>query len=107
MAIGDIDRNAYILTEGGKKGAAMATLGYRAIPLPGVDMGAKAGTDELIDCISELPRDADIVIAFDGDTEQSKRDGVARSTSRLIRLLKAAGFTSVRVATGSLNQAKA
>ena len=97
--VGDIARKAYILAEGGKKAGCVATLGYRTIPLPGVDMGAKSGTDELIPAIDALHRDSDIVIAFDSDTKESTIEGVARSTARLGRLLKNAGFTSIRVAS--------
>ena len=96
--IGDITRNTYVINEGGKKTGCTVTLGYRGIPLPGVDMGAKSGTDELIPAINGLHRDADIVIAFDSDSEQSTIEGVARSTARLGRLLQKAGFTSIRVA---------
>ena len=96
--IGELSRKTYVINEGGKKGGVAATLGYRAIPLPGVDMGTQAGTDELIPVLENLHRDADIVIAFDSDAEESTREGVARSINRLGKLLMAAGFTSVRVA---------
>ena len=92
-------RDTTVICEGAKKGGAVATIGYTAIPLPGVDMAAATGTDELIPAIDGLPRDADIVIAFDSDEAPATIEGVARSTSRLIRLLKLAGFTSVRVAS--------
>ena len=106
--VGDLARKAYVITEGGKKAACAATLGYRAIPLPGVDMGAMSGTDELIPAINELHRDADIVIAFDVDAEESKRDGVARSTNRLIRLLKGRQALHPFVwGNGRLNRARA
>ena len=92
-------RDTTVICEGAKKGGAVATIGYTAIPLPGVDMAAATGTDELIPAIDGLPRDADIVIAFDSDEAPATIEGVARSTSRLIRLLKAAGFSSVRIAS--------
>ena len=104
--IGSIKRESYIINEGAKKAAASATLGYRAIGLPGVDMATISGTDSLIPAIAGLHRDADIVIAFDSDKEQSTRDGVARSIARLGRLLTAAGFTSVRVASWDASAGK-
>ena len=97
--IGDLKRNSYVLIEGAKKAACAATLGYRAIPLPGVDMATISGTNDLIPAITNLHPDSDIVIAFDSDEKESTREGVARSIARLGRLLREAGFTSVRVAS--------
>lgn len=97
--VSDLDRKTYVLTEGSKKAGCAVTLGYRVVPLPGVDMGAIKGTGGLIPAIDGLHRDADIIIAFDCDDKESTREGVARSTGRLGRLLKNAGFTSIRVAT--------
>ena len=53
-------RDTTVICEGAKRGGAVATIGYTAIPLPGVDMAAATGTDELIPAIDGLPRDADI-----------------------------------------------
>lgn len=90
------------ITEGGKKAGCLASLGFAALPLPGVDMGAykNEGDSTLIPAIAELPRDTKLVITFDQDKELSKRQGVAASASRLARLLEDAGF-SVFVASWS------
>ena len=76
-----------VITEGGKKAGAVATTGYTALPLPGVDMGSFKVGDAAPDLIPALQQLVDagcqLVIAFDQDKEKNKRVGVARSASRL------------------------
>ncbi|MGI8935074.1 MAG: DUF3854 domain-containing protein [Phormidesmis sp.] len=88
-----------LITEGGKKAAAAATLGYEAIPLPGVDMGSRKdsyGTTELIPVLAEQVADgATFAIAFDQDSQKSKRRGVAGSLARLAEQLQQAGASVI------------
>lgn len=84
-----------LVPEGGKKAAAAASLGYEALPLPGVDMGSfKQGLAEpdLIPVLAELVAEgATIAIAFDQDSDKKKRRGVAGSLARLAEQLEQAG----------------
>ena len=97
-------QNIVVVTEGGKKGGAVATVGITALPLPGVDMGAFKDENDayhLIPTLAALPRDTALVIAFDQDSKLSKRKGVAKSARRLAGLLTQNGFTTIRVAKWS------
>ncbi len=84
-----------LITEGGKKAAAAATIGYEAAPLPGVDMGSfKQGLAEpdLIPVLAKLVADgATFAIAFDQDSQKNKRRGVAGSLARLAEKLEQSG----------------
>ena len=97
-----------ILTEGGKKAGAAATIGYETMPLPGVDMGffSQDGDCILIPALAELAaQGCQFVIAFDQDTKKAKRRGVAGSTARLARLLIEAGC-EVKIADWGYKAAK-
>ena len=100
-----------VIAEGGKKAAALASIGYEAIALPGVDMGAHkadgdhAETKELIPALKQLVDEgASFVIAFDQDKKAATRKGVARSLSRLGKLLS--DSCPVTVATWAHKQGK-
>ena len=81
-----------IVTEGAKKAAAAATLGYESIGFPGVDMGKVSGSDELIPVLAKLAiKGATIAIAFDKDKKTETKKGVANSLLRLATALENAG----------------
>lgn len=84
-----------IITEGAKKAAAAVTLGYLAVPLPGVDMGTfrqGLGNPELIPVLAGLVTgDYALVVAFDQDKVLAKRRGVAGSVARLAETLESSG----------------
>ena len=97
-----------ILTEGGKKAGAAATIGYETMPLPGVDMGffGQDGDRALIPALAELAgQGCQFVIAFDQDAKKSKRRGVAGAVARTARLLIEAGC-AVSVADWGYKSAK-
>lgn len=81
-----------VITEGGKKAGALATLGYEAIALAGIDMGTISGSAELIPVLAELAAEGCVfVIAYDQDSQKKKRRGVSGSLVRLAEPLVAAG----------------
>ena len=91
----------YVVIEGGKKAGCAASIGYAALPLPGVDMFAhkdERGAYHLIPAVDALPRDSVLVVAFDKDSKPSTKKGVAQSIRRLAGLLKQKGFEHIRVA---------
>ena len=93
-----------VVTEGAKKAAAAASLGYRSIGLPGVDMGSYRDADDnvcLIPCLQELAEaGATIAIAYDQDAQRNKRRGVAQSGIRLATAYEAAGGCACFVTWG-------
>lgn len=84
-----------VVTEGGKKAAALATAGFEAIGLPGVDMGSYTEgciKGNLIGVLQDAVNDgATLVIAFDQDTAKRTRQGVANSAARLVTHIEDAG----------------
>ena len=91
-----------IIVEGSKKAAAAATLGYEAIALPGVDMGAYKVSGEhadkkvLIPVLQKLVNEgASFIVAYDQDSKLATRKGVARSAIRLGELLSGEGPVKV------------
>ena len=91
----------YVIVEGGKKAGCAASIGFTALPLPGVDMFAFRDDNSayhLIPAVEALPRDVVLVIAFDKDSKPSTKKGVALSARRLAGLLKQKGFEHIRVA---------
>ena len=76
-----------VITEGGKKAAAAATIGYESVGLPGVDMGS-FGDGQLIPVLAELAAEGcTFAIAYDQDSRKATRRGVAGSLARLAALL--------------------
>ena len=94
-------KSIYVIVEGAKKGGCAASIGFTALPLPGVDMFAfrdERGAYHLIPAVDALPRDSVLVIAFDRDKKLATKKGVSQSTRRLAGLLKQKGFKHIRVA---------
>lgn len=90
-----------VITEGTKKAGAVATLGYEAIALPGVDMGLCAETKALIPALAELATEGvTFAIAFDQDSQKKKRRGVAGSLARLAAVLVESGCPVIVPAWG-------
>jgi hypothetical protein len=75
------------ITEGGKKGGALASIGYEGVALPGVDMGTYtegSALPELIPAPKGLAEAGySFVFCFDQDCKKEKRRGVAGSLARL------------------------
>ncbi|MEY4808231.1 MAG: hypothetical protein RLZZ206_2620, partial [Cyanobacteriota bacterium] len=98
-----------VVTEGGKKAAALLSAGVPAVALPGVDNGAKrtgdksadgrrTGPVELLPDLAALPwskRRAWVLFDW-SDSERGRRD-VARAARRLGRHLRTAGAAVVEV----------
>lgn len=84
-----------VITEGSKKAAAAATLGYEAIGLPGVTMGEfKEGlaAPQLIPVLKALAEEGCIfAIAFDADKKKATQKNVALATFKLAQSLSAYG----------------
>ncbi|MGK7913118.1 MAG: MobF family relaxase [Synechococcus sp.] len=81
-----------VITEGSKKGMALASAGYIAISLPGVWNGARKATDDLPErLIPELEKFAtagrQIYFAFDADTKQSTVEQVNKAIHRTAGLM--------------------
>ncbi|MGK7911152.1 MAG: MobF family relaxase [Synechococcus sp.] len=81
-----------VITEGSKKGMALASAGYIAIAFPGVWNGARKATDDLPErLIPELEKFAtagrQIYFAFDADTKQSTVEQVNKAIHRTAGLM--------------------
>ncbi|MEM8714266.1 MAG: MobF family relaxase [Cyanobacteria bacterium P01_G01_bin.4] len=81
-----------VITEGSKKGMALASAGYIAIALPGVWNGARKATDDLPErLIPELEKFAtagrQIYFAFDADTKQLTVEQVNKAIHRTAGLM--------------------
>ncbi|MEM8714326.1 MAG: MobF family relaxase, partial [Cyanobacteria bacterium P01_G01_bin.4] len=81
-----------VITEGSKKGMALASAGYITIALPGVWNGARKATDDLPErLILELEKFAtpgrQIYFAFDADTKQSTVEQVNKAIHRTAGLM--------------------
>ncbi|MGB3788655.1 MAG: DUF3854 domain-containing protein [Phormidesmis sp.] len=79
------------ITEGGKKGGALNTLGCEALAFGGTDMGSYTeglAAPDLIPVLAELAKEGcTFAIAYDQDSKKKTRRGVAGSLARLADLL--------------------
>lgn len=88
-----------LITEGAKKAAALLSIGYAAIGLPGITMGTRTKDDDGNPCLPYLLPELEVfakdgrevTLLYDFETKPKTIQAIAKETEKLSKLLQKAG----------------